>query len=629
MAPPSVAQSVRLAVAGLRGQPTGREDELIVTVRARLNARLASPDDLVAQTTAYVYGMEPVIHYLAAACGREVIDGWSRDQLGDHVYKIFELVVHRTRLLRRYSPVLENYAVWNQVTAGLVHIRGGGPVAPPSLGTTAPAPVPVAAPWWSARWAVVALLWLIGGGLQWIRPLFGEGRSRFWITMTTSFLWATGGFYYRWGPANLPSWITRTPVVTPPEEDGEASDATGSEPGTDSASGGGLRVAWDVPEANTEPAPDPMARLAAQVEALTASVASMARPSPEASSGPQASSSHLATLVDFATGEQQAGPISHTAARQASEGVPIRIAPILESQRASVNPGTVGWAPFAGRSQASEQAGRLVNSFDQWYGQRLVNPHWGVCYWQDVTALSQSTGIEPDLMRLLQTHGYSGPHSVGVPRVELRSQLENFRTQAAPALGTVNFGAPPGLAADLGEGIIDGRWEDSLPVDMKRAAPTIYRNLRAEGASNIREWLNLRYVGDKSPKNKEWSYLWGMASEIDFKMARIPADARHHILSTDDGMEIKLRHLAATFHLSRTGDLTSAANMLAVRAPGTATEVAPDWLVEETTNLSKQEHATRQRVGKGKGKRDEWEKKDWDKKEKKGKGKDKGKDKGG
>jgi hypothetical protein len=59
---------------------------------------------------------------------------------------------------------------------------------------------------------------------------------------------------------------------------------------------------------------------------------------------------------------------------------------------------------------------------------------------------------------------------------------------------------------------------------------------------------------------------------------------------------MKLRELASCVHYWRTGDLSSSTNMLAVKPPGTETDVAPSWLVDESTNLSHAERQRQQRV---------------------------------
>ncbi len=65
---------------------------------------------------------------------------------------------------------------------------------------------------------------------------------------------------------------------------------------------------------------------------------------------------------------------------------------------------------------------------------------------------------------------------------------------------------------------------------------------------------------------------------------------------SNDGIEIKLRRMAAEEYRARTGDLVGANQMLAVKAPGVGVDLAPGWLVSEVTQYSKVEHQRQERV---------------------------------
>ena len=78
---------------------------------------------------------------------------------------------------------------------------------------------------------------------------------------------------------------------------------------------------------------------------------------------------------------------------------------------------------------------------------------------------------------------------------------------------------------------------------------------------------------------------------------------------TDDLVELYLRRLASYVYGTRTGDWSGANYMLAVKAPGSEVDIAPDWLVTDATAFSKAEHQRATRVhedskckGSGKGK---------------------------
>ena len=68
------------------------------------------------------------------------------------------------------------------------------------------------------------------------------------------------------------------------------------------------------------------------------------------------------------------------------------------------------------------------------------------------------------------------------------------------------------------------------------------------------------------------------------------------LLGTDDNLEAHLRCLASVKFRMRTGDTVAAAQMLALHAPGSATDVAPSWLVADVTLHSKTEHQRSERL---------------------------------
>jgi len=68
------------------------------------------------------------------------------------------------------------------------------------------------------------------------------------------------------------------------------------------------------------------------------------------------------------------------------------------------------------------------------------------------------------------------------------------------------------------------------------------------------------------------------------------------LLATSDLLEIGMRRLASYVFEKRTGDARGASHMLALAAPGSATDIAPTWLVSEATLHSKSEHQRDERV---------------------------------
>ena len=138
-------------------------------------------------------------------------------------------------------------------------------------------------------------------------------------------------------------------------------------------------------------------------------------------------------------------------------------------------------------------------------------------------------------------------------------------------------------------------WDQKLPADFKRAAPEIYRNLRSAGAASARAWLSTHYGGDR--QSQIWIDLWNCATQVDFSLARCTDDpSRVALLASDDGVEIALRRLASFVYFQRTRDSDGAQHMLALSAPGAHTDVAPTWLVSESTVHSKNEYQRAERV---------------------------------
>ena len=105
----------------------------------------------------------------------------------------------------------------------------------------------------------------------------------------------------------------------------------------------------------------------------------------------------------------------------------------------------------------------------------------------------------------------------------------------------------------------------------------------------------MRHKGPK--QGVTWVDLWHAATAVDWRLAQAGDDkARSLLLATDDLVELHLRRLASHVHYSRTGDADAAQHMLAVSAPGSSTDVAPQWLVSESSTYSKSEFQRMERV---------------------------------
>ena len=225
--------------------------------------------------------------------------------------------------------------------------------------------------------------------------------------------------------------------------------------------------------------------------------------------------------------------------------------------------------------------------------------------------------IPDPLFRVLLAHGYVGETTVTTPNVSTLSQALIAAETSSVSPGTV------WTAANSWEASAQNLYHTTLPGDLRRAAPEIYRTLRGEGCASTRQWLRENYTGYKGAAGP-WEELWSLASQVDFALSPCRTDQEMlQVLGTDDRVEVALRHLGAHFYEARTKDRVGAAQMRAFSTPGSSRDIVPSWMVSEASTFSKTEHQRSERVeseirrrnyvekaggkdakGKGKGKED-------------------------
>ena len=131
---------------------------------------------------------------------------------------------------------------------------------------------------------------------------------------------------------------------------------------------------------------------------------------------------------------------------------------------------------------------------------------------------------------------------------------------------------------------------------MRRAAPEIYKSIRAEGTSSCRQWLKDNFSAYKG-SGGQWPDLWSMASQVDLGLQNCSSDQEIlDRLMSDDRLEVALRHLGAYFYEQRTRDRTGAAQMRAFATPGSTRDIMPSWALAEATTYSKSEFQRSERV---------------------------------
>ena len=185
---------------------------------------------------------------------------------------------------------------------------------------------------------------------------------------------------------------------------------------------------------------------------------------------------------------------------------------------------------------------------------------------------------------------YVGPSTISPPRVEeLKKQLSEIETLGGPAHGS----GGSVLRAQLGTAEVGPEnmaWHLKLPADLQRAAPELYRNIRAEGVSSVRQWVNEQHPTLEQKNSVQYQDLFMAATIIDFEVAECVTESSLMAkLATSDSLEIHLRKLGAFIYYRRTKDKTGANRMLGVRAPGTNADIAPKWMLDDANTHSKTE----------------------------------------
>ena len=133
-------------------------------------------------------------------------------------------------------------------------------------------------------------------------------------------------------------------------------------------------------------------------------------------------------------------------------------------------------------------------------------------------------------------------------------------------------------------------WHLKLPADLQRAGPEMYRNIRAEGVSSVRQWVNEQHPSLEQKSTPQYQDLFMTATIVDFELAECRTEGMLMAkLATSDALEIHLRRLGAFIYLRRTKDKTGANRILGIRAPGSNTNIAPKWLLDDANLHSKTE----------------------------------------
>ena len=264
-----------------------------------------------------------------------------------------------------------------------------------------------------------------------------------------------------------------------------------------------------------------------------------------------------------------------------------------ESAAAAVPSSSNVYVPFAGVSEekVKQQSARLKQSLEKAYALQSTVASWAVLFWQAVKNEADLVGLAPAVKGALTGHGYVGDSTIGPPRYEeLKKQLGELESFAGPQHGSggallrnhveLQVSDPEQMA-----------WHLKLPADLQRAGPELYRNIRAEGVGSVRQWVNEQHAGLEAKSSTQFQDLFTAATIIDFELAGCRSESELMAkLATSDTLEIHLRKLGAFIYYRRTKDKTGANRMLGIRAPGSGTDIAPKWMLDDANIHSKTEY---------------------------------------
>ena len=103
------------------------------------------------------------------------------------------------------------------------------------------------------------------------------------------------------------------------------------------------------------------------------------------------------------------------------------------------------------------------------------------------------------------------------------------------ALGTVTRVTWKWAEANSMTGAAQNQYSNTLPLELRRAGPEIYRTIRAESTASVRQFLQDNFSGHLGPGTSQWTDLWSMATQIDMTLSQCANDIEVlHVLGTDD-----------------------------------------------------------------------------------------------
>lgn len=572
-------------LAGLDGtRDVAGLTEILLLVRSRARNSSLS-DDLGVQQSSIQHCVAPLVEWLEKE--RDISQLTVRQRV-DLLWNLYTATVSRTVLADKFSHVCSSEDIWNETMSPLFH---RGVIAEPLRGRRH----------WVIRYFDV-LLMLAGLGGFMLDQVILSGRWRFYLIVGSTLCFGLGALLWYYplverNPPMPPRVIESYPPIMPQLRPPQMSQPSVETP--------------EVPPASAPPFPGMM------------SVSNV---------GASGTMMHTGGLQALAVGAEvicngvgpsapvqgQRGKVlsvqDHCCEVQLSSGLTlsqlpfnsVTLVPVADAEArqtgfsSSPGVGSGVYAPYAPGADEpiKQQATRLREALEKAYALHSTQPAWAALFWQAVKNEVDLFGLTGVIRNVLTGHGYVGEHTAGPPRYEeLKKQLAELESLAGP---------PHGVGSAILRGHADQQqvadpeqmaWHLKLPADLQRAGPELYRNIRAEGVSSVRQWVNEQHAGLEAKNTASFQDLFLAATIIDFELTGCRSENELMAkLATSDTLEIHLRKLGAFIYYRRTKDKTGANRMLGVRAPGTNADIAPKWMLDDANTHSKTEY---QRIERG------------------------------
>ncbi len=371
----SVVQSLKLAIASRGGTPNGREEDLIHSVRGKLNGRVDDPESLPVKRAQFVHGLAPLVTYVRNTLTSADQSTLTEQSLSELVFELYEVVARRTRLARRYAQIYDSQREWGLVSAALWKVFGGAsPPAPKYHDATrdlekswsaAPSPVPLL----RRRWFVAGFLTLLGCLFNYFVPnmVTVTGRGKLKVIAAGSLFFVVAAVYYLYGPDEFPWFRERE------DPDDEASEASTANDDSlvmdDTAEESDVLVALrleneELKRVNRESQFGSPTRPAPAEPALLP-------PSSPAPGEPRPNTELLNTLTDFGLGNDS----GDAAVRALAAGMSQPAAPASPPPPPTTT--QTSWAPFSAVERTKTQAGQFLYLLNAAEGLKALDPYWG------------------------------------------------------------------------------------------------------------------------------------------------------------------------------------------------------------------------------------------------------------